>query len=260
MSTATERYRKYWAALEKLQWIGEDLNKQGQGLANKMELSHQDILDIGHKIVTTSALRSKIGKMLLANYAASGLGQKDRGTPHRLAKALAATSFKFSYIGGKGIKLILVMPDKVDDYVSKPGKNKSPFYVVAASQNYGAVRMKKVHRTIRDVVSGKLIEVDRFTDPIGKAAKRTLKKFLLQEPVSKRAISSLMRGRQIAGMTIKGIDPGKMQSSGAARISTTPKGFWPLSPAQQKEVVADFEVLFKQEASALLNRRNSSGS
>jgi len=131
-----------------------------------------------------------VGNCLLENWRGAGY-QSRTGTMEGNLKSPVVKAT----VRGKTIRLQYYMNPQSKPYDQKTagGKTeKKSAFTVAGALNYGAVRMTKAVRKVRD--STGLINKMDYRAPIGSAAKRTIKKIAMTGTASARAIKRLTLG------------------------------------------------------------------
>lgn len=151
------------------------------------------------------AIEPFVGRCLVENWKKAGLGKTG------LMERTLSMPVVVAKVSGKKIRLRMYMNPLAPSYVDKKGNRKSAF-TVAASLNFGSVRMPKVQRGVVDLPTGKVGDI-RARSPIGGRAKKTLKQLALTGKASKARMRALLEGYKLKSgeRVTEGYNPGKVE-------------------------------------------------
>lgn len=204
---------------QSLSEISADIDGFSDNLEKLAELTDVEFQHIAREAF--EPIKGVAKDMLVQNFEASNVGSLSDPEVYqstgklRSAVLNSEVSLRFK---GKEVQIIAFMQPGIGAYeTGKSKKSRSDFYTVAASLNFGAVRVPKEKREVVDLPTGRVKIEER--DVIGQKAKQTVKKFALGQAVSSRAINAVEEGREFKRFS-KG-----MQKNSPKKSAKTIKGF-----------------------------------
>ena len=233
-------------ALMKLDQATANAHRAATKFEERMNLSKADWERIGN--IAAQSVKSDIIRYLLANYKNSGLVKRTG----KLESAIRNSTVIFNW-KGKEPQLKISMPAGISPYLRKNKDGsvaKSNFYEVAGSLNYGAVIMSKRERAVMDTSTGE-VSTKRMST-VGAKAKKSIKKKLLGQKISKRSAKAIREGRKLKSgfVMTEGVNVGAKAKETERSISTAggsekvtvikPFDFFELKEGQSKDIGEKF--------------------
>lgn len=246
-------------ALKRLDEIEAGLERAAESIGSYAEALTEEVMSV---IFATAAreITGMVRGFLMVNLLRSGVGQRTKGydSTNNLQRAVKNSIVRARMDRGR-LVIRVQMPTNMPAYVDGKG-NSTPFYEVAGSLNYGAVRAPHQSKQQVDLPTGMVRTT--YGAAIGERAKRTVKKYALGGDVSARALHSVEAGSKAnrtpgrkgfqIGVATKDTKKSVTLSGGAVVIK--PKNFYRLTKGQQDILLREFFKRVEKHAFVILGR------
>jgi len=231
--------------LGKAEFFGESLLK-----AMNLAVERGARSDLIYAAVSYAADKvAPIGKAFLrTNYENSGVGKKTDPLKYRkeglLARGMMGIQCKFTLRGRAGPRLYFTMPPNMPNY-----RDGTPFYTVAGSLQYGAVRQGRKSPVYIDLPTGEQRIAGSMRKRMGQKMARTLKRAVLGgKGISSREEAAMERSNNRPVAFTRGEKSSKVLTGRGHTFTVIhPFNFFALNESQRRNILDRFAKAFSEK-------------